>query len=455
MLMGTPPLNIEAVLERLKALHPQKIDLSLGRIKRLLRALGNPERDLPPVIHVAGTNGKGSAIAFMKAMAEEAGLKPHVYTSPHLVRFNERIQPAGCTIGDDHLTQLLVDCEAANGSAPITFFEITTAAAFLAFASEPADLTLIETGLGGRLDATNVIKHPAVTVITPISIDHQHFLGRRLTDIAAEKAGILKPRVPAVFGPQHAVAARVLNERARKLQVPVFRWGRDFQAHMDEDSFTYSEPGREPGTYGDVDGPLELPRPALAGPHQAANGATAIAALRALDHPKIDENAIVRGLAGARWPARLQLLDHNPLTSSLMERGFEVWLDGGHNPAAGRALARALATPALSSGEGTPLYLIVGMISSKDAAGFIKPLAGLSPKGLWALPVPGSPAALAPGRIAAIARRAGLCAHETRTVENAFKAIARRPPGRVLITGSLYLAGAVLAQMEHGRRASV
>ncbi len=438
MLTGTPPPNSDAVLERLKALHPQKIDLSLGRINRLLQALGHPERGLPPVIHVAGTNGKGSVIAFMKAMAEEAGLKPHVYTSPHLVRFNERVRPKGRTIGDDRLTELLEECEAANGSGPITFFEITTAAAFLAFAREPADLTLIETGLGGRLDATNVITHPAVTVITPVSIDHQHFLGQRLSDIAREKAGILKPRVPAVMGPQHAIAGRVLDQAAGKLDAPVRRWGRDFEASMEENIFTYRD--------GDAD--MDLPAPALAGPHQVANGATAIAALKALGHPAIDDKAIARGLAGARWPARLQRLGHGPLTAPLLARGFEVWLDGGHNPAAGRALARALPT-----GDGGPLYLIVGMIASKNAAGFIKPLAGLSPKGLWALPVPGSHAVLAPSRIAAIARRAGLRAHETDSVEDAFAAIALREPGRVLITGSLYLAGAVLEQMEQGRAA--
>lgn len=437
--MATPPLNSDKVLARLEALHPRKIDLSLGRINRLLKALGNPERGLPPVIHVAGTNGKGSVIAFMKAMAEAAGLKPHVYTSPHLVRFNERIRPGGREIGEECLTRSLEECEAANGSEPITFFEITTAAAFLAFAREPADLTLMETGLGGRLDATNVIEHPAVTVITPLSFDHQHFLGDRLSGIAGEKAGILKPRVPAVFGPQHAVAARVLNETARNLDVPVRRWGRDFQARTDESAFIYR----------DMDGELRLPRPALAGPHQVVNGATAIAAFKALEHPGIDENAIARGLAGAIWPARLERLHHGPLTAPLIERGFEVWLDGGHNPAAGRALARALAID-----DGRPLYLIVGMVAAKDAAGFIKPLAGLAPKGLWALPVPGAHAALAPGRIAAIARRTGVTAHETESVEEAVAAIALLSPGRVLISGSLYLAGAVLQRMEQGLSAT-
>jgi dihydrofolate synthase/folylpolyglutamate synthase len=431
MTQGTPPLNSDTVLARLHALHPKKIDLSLGRIRRLLRALGNPERNLPPVIHVAGTNGKGSVVAFIKAMTEAAGLKANVYTSPHLVRFTERIRPAGREIGDRALARLLEECEAANGTHPITFFEITTAAAFLAFAREKADLTLLETGLGGRLDATNVITRPAVTVITPISLDHQQFLGSRLTAIAGEKAGILKRRTPAVIGPQHAVAARVIAARASALKAPLTLWGRDFRAKMGAQTLIFS----------DRDGDLQLPRPSLAGNHQAANGAVAIAALKALKHGDIGTAAFTRGIARATWPARLQRLTEGPLSASLIARGFEVWLDGGHNPAAGRALAKALAEDGAA-----PLYLVVGMVAPKHAGGFLKPLAGLAPKGLWAVAVPGEQASFPPDRLAAIARRLGIAAHRARSPAAALDAIARRPPGRVLITGSLYLAGAVLSE---------
>jgi len=437
MTQGTPPLNSDAVLARLNALHPKKIDLSLGRIRRLLRALGNPERNLPQVIHVAGTNGKGSVVAFIRAMAEAAGLKANVYTSPHLVRFTERIHPAGREIGDRALARLLEECEAANGTQPITFFEITTAAAFLAFAREKADLTLLETGLGGRLDATNVIARPTVTVITPVSLDHQQFLGSRLAAIAGEKAGILKRRTPAIIGPQHAIAARVINERAGGLKAPLIRWGRDFRAEMGAESLIFS----------DSDGDLHLPRPSLAGAHQAANGAIAIAALKALKDRDIGADAFARGIARATWPARLQRLTGGPLSAPLIARGFEVWLDGGHNPAAGRALAKTLAEDSAS-----PLYLVVGMVAPKHAGGFLKPLAGLAPKGLWAVAVPDDHESFPPDRLAAIARRLGIAAHGAASPAAALGTIAQRPPGRVLITGSLYLAGAVLSQDHASER---
>ena len=427
--MVSPPPTSDAVLERLKALHPRKIDLSLGRILRLLDALGNPERALPPVIHVAGTNGKGSTIAFMKAIAEAAGLKAHVYISPHLVRFAERIRPAGTEIPEDRLSRVLEECEAANGGHPITFFEITTAAALLAFSREAADLTLLETGLGGRLDATNVIEHPAVTVITPISLDHQHFLGNRLSNIAGEKAGILKRRVPAVIGPQHPIASRVITEAAGRLGAPLIRWNHEYRIRERKGGLMYLDGAAA----------IALPEPGLAGPHQRTNSATAIAALRALCDPRIDANAVRQGIAAAHWPARLQRLGVSTLTAPLIDKGFEVLLDGGHNPAAGRAIARSL-----QGGDGQPLYLIVGMIAAKDAAGFVKPLAATGPSGLWAVAIPGEHDFLPPERIAAIARRAGIAARDAGSLDNALAAIAALPPGRVLITGSLYLAGAVL-----------
>ncbi len=425
--------NSDAVLDRLHALHPKTIDLSLGRIRRLLKALGNPERDLPPVIHVAGTNGKGSVIAFIKSMAEAAGHKANVYTSPHLVRFTERIRPAGREISDRALARILEECEAANGAHPITFFEITTAAAFLAFARAKAELTLLETGLGGRLDATNVIPRPAVTVITPVSLDHQQFLGARLGAIAGEKAGILKRRTAAIIGPQHAIAARTINARAQQINAPLTRWGHDFRGVMEAGSMTYT----------DSDGDLTLPAPGLAGAHQAANAATAIAALKALGDGRIGAEAMARGIAGASWPARLQKLTRGPLSAPLTKAGFTVWLDGGHNPAAGRVLAKTL-----SEDCAQPLYLVVAMVARKDVNGFLKPLARLGPKGIWAVPIPGDHQSFPNDRLCALARRLGITAHKAASPAAALTAIARRRPGRILITGSLYLAGAVLAEEQ-------
>jgi dihydrofolate synthase/folylpolyglutamate synthase len=427
------------VLARLAGLHPRKIDLSLGRVRRLLKALGHPERQLGPVIHVAGTNGKGSVVATLRAMAEAANLKPNVYTSPHLVHFTERIRPAGKQIGDAALAQLLEECEAANGTAPITFFEITTAAAFLAFSRAGADLTLLETGLGGRLDATNVIARPKVSVITPVSLDHQQFLGTRLAQIAGEKAGILKRQVPAVIGPQHAIAARVIADRAAELDAPLIRWGREFSARMDKVGLRYR----------DEDGRLDLPPPKLAGDHQAANAATAIAALKAWGSRRITPEALAKGLTRVQWPARLQRLTGGPLTRRLTERGFAVWLDGGHNPSAGRALARALAGGLEDAfSDAGPLYLLVGMVAPKDPAGFLEPMGRLRlpPMGLWAISVPGEHASFLPEALAASARRVGIPARPAASLEAAIAEIARQPPGRVLITGSLYLAGAVLKE---------
>jgi dihydrofolate synthase/folylpolyglutamate synthase len=419
------------VLARLEALHPKKIDLSLGRIQRLLRALGNPERNLPPIIHIAGTNGKGSVVAFIKAMAAAAGLKTNIYTSPHLVRFTERIEPAGREISDRALALLLEECEVANGAQPITFFEITTAAAFLAFSREKADLTLLETGLGGRLDATNAITRSAVTVITPVSLDHQQFLGSRLATIAGEKAGIMKRCTPAIIGPQHAIAARVINERATALKAPLIRWGQDFKAEMEDESLIFRH----------RDGDLHLPLPSLAGTHQATNSAIAIAALKALKDPDIGTTAFAQGIAHAKWPARLQRLTGGPLSAPLTAAGFEVWLDGGHNPAAGRALAKTLIADSAS-----PLYLVVGMVADKHPGAFLKPLATLAPKGLWAVAVPGNHVSFPSDRLAAIAQRLGITTHRVASPAAALGAIAQRPPGRVLITGSLYLAGAVLSE---------
>jgi len=428
--MARPPSD--RILERLTALHPKIIDLSLGRVNRLLAALGHPERRLPPVIHVAGTNGKGSVVAFLRGMFEASGRRAHVYTSPHLVRFHERIRIAGTLIDEDRLAALLSECETANAGAPITFFEITTAAAFLAFARTPADVTLLEVGLGGRLDATNVIDAPSVTVITPVDLDHQQFLGDTLAEIAAEKAGILKPGVPAVIAAQPAEAEAAIAARAKALAVPLYRFGHEFRATAISDGFRYESPARR----------LDLPPPALVGPHQIENAAVAIAALEQFDGSAFDPGVVASGLAAATWPGRLQRLRQGPLVAQLPP-GAELWLDGGHNPSAGRALARVL-----DGWKGRPIHLIVGQLSTKDTEGFLAPLAP-HVAGLVAVTVPGSHDARPAAAIAAIAGRLGIAAQTAPTVADALARIAAPSspagePGRVVICGSLYLAGHVL-----------
>ena len=420
----------DVLLERLSHLHPKVIDLSLERIERLLARLGHPERSLPPVIHVAGTNGKGSTVAYLRAIAEAARLRVHAYTSPHLVRFHERIRLAGALIGEEALSALLDECERANGEAPITFFEVTTAAAFLAFARTPADLLLLEVGLGGRLDATNVIAAPALSIITPISIDHVQFLGETLTAIAGEKAGILKPGVSCVVGPQLPEAAAAIETRARAVGAPLLRHGTEWHVEETDDGFVYRGQARR----------IELPRPVLPGAHQIANAGMAVAAVDALaGRFAIGDGAIRTGLRTAEWPARLQRLARGPLVE-LLPRGWELWLDGGHNQAAGEALAE------MARGwRDRPLHLVVGMINTKDVAGFLRPLAPLAAS-LTALSIPGNPAAVAPEEIAAASRALGLAAGAAPDTAAALTRIAAEGgAARVLICGSLYLAGTVLA----------
>jgi dihydrofolate synthase/folylpolyglutamate synthase len=417
-------------LERLKALHPRVIDLSLERMLRLLHALGDPHRRLPPVVHVAGTNGKGSLIAYLRAMLDEAGRPAHVYTSPHLVRFNERIVVAGRTIDDAALAALLARCEQANAGAPITFFEITTAAALLAFAETPADLVLLEVGLGGRLDATNVIDRPALCAITPVSLDHQGYLGDTIEAIAGEKAGILKPGVPAVIGPQVPVAAAVIAARAATVGAPLFR----------HDAEWFVQPRIGGFTYRGAHAPRDLPTPGLVGWHQTANAATAVACVEALAATlALPDAAIVAGVRAARWPARLQRLTRGPLVDAL-PRGVELWLDGGHNPDAGAALARTFAP-----WRDRPLRLVVGMLDTKDPGGFF---AALAPQvdAARTVTIPGEAHALPAARLAEIARAVGIAAAPAADVALAVAAQAADGPARVLICGSLYLAGAVLAE---------
>ncbi|MFS8036402.1 bifunctional folylpolyglutamate synthase/dihydrofolate synthase [Xanthobacter sp. AM11] len=438
MALPQPARAPDEVLARLAALHPKKIDLSLSRMERLLEALGHPERHLPPVIHVAGTNGKGSTVAFMRAMLEAAGRSVHVYTSPHLVRFNERIRlgrpGGGALVSDLALADALDRVEAANAGAPVTFFEITTAAAFLLFREQPADVLLLEVGLGGRLDATNVVDQPLASVITPVSIDHVDFLGATVEAIAAEKAGIIKPRVPVVVGAQLPEVLGVIERAAARRLAPVFARGQHWNVQ--------EEAGRL--VYADEDGLLDLPRPRLVGPHQIDNAGLAVATLRALRLPAAFEAGILR----ADWPARLQRLPAGPLLARA-PAGAEVWLDGGHNAAGGAALAHALCE--LEERYSRPLVLILGMLGTKDVAGFLSPFAGLVREAV-AVPVPGAHAGLRPEEVAAAAAGLGITARLARDVGEALQSIARTDasgsvaaPPRVLIAGSLYLAGAVLA----------
>lgn len=428
--MSGAALQSDRVLERLGRLHPKLIDLSLGRVERLLAALGNPERNLPPVIHVAGTNGKGSTIATMRACLEAGGWRVHVFSKPHLVRFHERIRLADRLIDEDRLVELLEECERANGGAPITYFEITTAAAFLAFARTPADVVLLETGLGGRLDATNVVAHPLVTAITPISLDHQAFLGDTIAQIAGEKAGILKTGSPAVIGPQPPDAAAVLAERAAAVGAPLYRFGEEWRCVPEGDGMRYE--GRR--------WRLDLPLPSLAGAHQIVNSGTAIACLELAERLPLSAEDIARGLGQIEWPARLQRLRRGPLVEKLPP-GWELWLDGGHNPGAGAVLAETAAGWA-----DRPLHLVVGMLNTKDASGFLEPLAPYA-QSLHAVTIPHEANALPAEAIAATASGLGMAAVTAPSVGAALRAIFERGgAGRALICGSLHLAGVVLAE---------
>jgi dihydrofolate synthase/folylpolyglutamate synthase len=416
----------DIILQRMMALHPKIIDLTLDRVWRLLEALDNPQDRLPPVIHIAGTNGKGSTLAMIRAGLEGAGQRVHAYTSPHLARFHERIRLAGDLISEDQLARVLDRCEAANGDAPITYFEITTCAALLAFAETPADYTLLEVGLGGRLDATNVIGRPALTAITPVDMDHQQFLGDTLPAIAAEKAGILKRGVPCIVGRQHAAALEVIEDRAARLAAPVLAHGQHWQVTE----------GRGRLIYEDETGLLDLPLPSLPGPHQVDNAGMALAALR---HLGMDEAACEAAMTGAVWPARMQRLSTGTLADRV--RPAELWLDGGHNPAAGAALAATL-----DGLPERPTHLVCGMLDTKDITGYMAPLARHA-EGLTAISIPGEAATLPAETTARAAAQAGMTATTAPDLDSALQAIiTERPGARILICGSLYLAGHVLRE---------
>ncbi|ARJ66816.1 bifunctional folylpolyglutamate synthase/dihydrofolate synthase [Magnetospirillum sp. ME-1] len=431
---------IDSILDRLTRLHPKVIDLSLERVARLLEALGNPQDRLPPVIHVAGTNGKGSTVATLRALFEAAGMRAHVYTSPHLVRFAERIRVAGTLPTDPELLALLEEVEAANAGNPVTFFEITTAAAFLAFARTPAEVCILETGLGGRLDATNVVERPALTIITPIAMDHESFLGGRIEAIAAEKAGIMKRGVACVVAKQGRKAAKVLDARSLELGVPLIKEGEHFFARTSPDGgLVYRGPSVE----------WCLPAPALAGAFQYRNAALALAAVERLSRtapvpvfPDFPEGALGLGLRSVEWPARLQRLTKGPLVD-MLPGGWELWLDGGHNPHAAEAIAQHA-----RSWRDKPLMAVFGILSTKDVDGYLEPLAARF-HSLRAVAIPGEAATLAAEDAAAAAtRHFCLDARPSASVAAAIAELTASGPGpaRILICGSLYLAGTVLAE---------
>jgi dihydrofolate synthase/folylpolyglutamate synthase len=427
---------VDSILSRLLALHPKRIDLSLDRMWRVLERLGSPQHRVPPVIHVAGTNGKGSTIAFLRAMLEAAGRSVHVYTSPNLVRINERFRlggpGGGLLVSDAELADALAECERANGDAPITLFEIETAAAFVLFARHPADMLLLEVGLGGRLDATNVIERPLASVVTPVSMDHIEFLGDTVEKIAAEKAGIFRRDVPAVIAPQAAAVSAVLEREAEKVRARLHVAGQHWTANVENGRLVYQ----------DEQGLFDLPPPKLFGRHQFDNAGTAIAALRAAGI-RLPVRAIEQGLTRAEWPARLQRITAGRLVAHA-PAGAELWLDGGHNADGGRAIAAALGD--LEERVSRPLVLVVGMLSSKDRDAFLRNFTGLVRR-VFGVPIhqdKGVPA----HDIAAAAQAAGMPADASDSIEDALKAIGRLgfdPPPRILITGSLYLAGEVLA----------
>lgn len=416
----------DTVLARMMTLHPKVIDLTLDRVWRLLAIMDHPETRLPPVIHIAGTNGKGSTQAMIRAGLEAVGARVHAYTSPHLARFHERIRLAGDLISEPALTEVLDRCYTANGIDPITYFEITTVAAFVAFTETPADYTLLEVGLGGRLDATNVVEKPLLTIITPVDLDHQAFLGDTIALIAAEKAGILKRGVPCIVGPQHGEALDVIEDKARRVGAPLLAYGQHWQVSAERGRLIYQ----------DDHGLLDLPLPNLLGPHQIMNAGAALTALRFLQK---GDTAYDAAVTRAEWPARMQHLTTGKLAD--LARPADLWLDGGHNPAAGVVLAQTL-----QQQPPRPTHLICGMLNTKDIAGYLRPLAKVA-QSLTAVSIPGEVNTIPAEQTAAQSNAIGLPATTANSVQDAIKSItAQHPNARILICGSLYLAGHVLRE---------
>jgi dihydrofolate synthase / folylpolyglutamate synthase len=426
--------NSGAILARFLQLHPREIDLSLGRMERLLAALGHPEKSVPPVLHVAGTNGKGSTIAFLRAMLEAAGKSVHVYTSPHLVRFHERIRLAGALVDEPTLVDALMEAERVNDGAPITQFEITTAAAFLLFSRRPADVLILEVGLGGRLDATNVIERPLASIITPVSIDHTKFLGDTVEEIAIEKAGILKKGVPAIIAQQMDSVRDVIEACAARVRAgPLHISMQDWQAREERGRLVFE----------DENGLLDIPPPRLPGRHQFENAGTAIATLRALPQLGVTAAHIEAGIQNADWPARLQRITRGKLLDMLPPES-ELWLDGGHNPAGARVVAETMGD--LEERVARPLVLVSGILNTKDSDGFFEPFRGLA-AAVHTVPIVMSDNGLTPEDVAESAENAGLPARPHKSLESALRSIGVEHgelAPRVLITGSLYLAGEVL-----------
>ena len=432
------PPSLGELVTRLSALHPQRIDLGLERMQRLLERLGHPERRLPPVIHVAGTNGKGSTIAYLRAILEAAGLRVHVYTSPCLVRVNESYRlgrsDGGVLVEDNELRDALEQCERANAGQPITIFEIETAVAFWLFAQQPADVVLLEVGLGGRLDATNVIDAPLASVIAPVSMDHMEFLGDTLMAIAREKAAIIKRDVPVICAEQAPEAMAVIEQHAKRMRAPLYAAGQEWHVNVERGRLVYQ----------DDRGLMDLAAPRLFGRHQFDNAGLAIATLRALDAFKIEPSAFEAGIVNAEWPARMQRLASGALVEQAPP-GCEIWLDGGHNAEGGRVAAAALGD--LEERVSRPLVVIVGMMANKDASAFLANFAGLT-RHIIAVQIPDRDNAMAPDRLADAARQFGMRVETAASVEAALRSLTRlayEAPPRILITGSLYLAGHVLA----------
>lgn len=430
----------DQVLNRLTQLHPKLIDLTLGRVTRLLAALGHPEQNLPPVFHIAGTNGKGSTSAFLQSMLEAAGMRVHRYSSPHLVEFHERIVLGGTPISEAALTELLEECERVNGGENITYFEITTVAALLAFSRAPADALILEVGLGGRYDATNVIEAPVATIITHIGYDHQHFLGETLNEIAGEKAGILKRGIPAIIAPQVPEAQTRIEREAAQVQASLYVGGQDWTAYIEHGRFVYQ----------DTDGLLDLPLPALVGAHQLENAGAAIAALRQTDMFSLSDDAVGKGLTEVQWPARMQHLKSGPLVEAAGPDA-ELWLDGCHNPSGGQAAAATLAD--LDEQHPLPLYLICAMQNTKDAIRFFENFRGLA-RQIYTFTAPDTDVAISARELAGMAHAAGLEAEPMVSLEAAVgRAVGHADAEtgeapRILICGTLYLAGHVLR--NHG-----
>ncbi|MFL6837384.1 MAG: bifunctional folylpolyglutamate synthase/dihydrofolate synthase [Bradyrhizobium sp.] len=433
-----PQPSLDELIERLSALHPERIDLSLDRMHRLLQRLDHPERKLPPVIHVAGTNGKGSTIAYLRAILEAAGLRVHVFTSPYLVRINECYRlgrrGGGVLVGDDELRGVLERCERVNNGEPITIFETETAAAFCLFAQHPADVTLLEVGLGGRLDSTNVIEAPLASVIAPVSMDHTEFLGDTLPAIAREKAAIIKRHAPVICAEQPPEAMAVVEAQASRMRAPLHAAGQQWQVTVERGRLVYQ----------DDRGLMDLAAPKLFGRHQFDNAGLAIATLRAIDVFKTGIAAFETGIVNAEWPARMQRL----ATGALVDQGppgCEIWLDGAHNAEGGRVTAAALGD--LEERVSRPLVVIAGMMANKDASAFLANFAGLT-RHILAVQIPGRDNAMPPDRLADAARALGMRVEISASVEAALQTLSRLAydvPPRILITGSLYLAGHVLA----------